>query len=416
MGNRGNFRNALPNTVTLPRFFHDQGYLSVSCGKVLYPPGQDDTMSWDMKLADFKDINPLSPTGSWGDLFILQPDGSRRLFTFSDVDRLIDPEREAIRKLPSHQPGEKVHFWGPSELTEDEMPDGQIAKAACNFLEQHGEKPFFLAIGFMKPHLHFVAPKKYFDLYPVESLPKPDFFSYPDFVNLDIGLQNASNGLGPARRLPSDMAQRSIRSYYACISFMDAQVGKVMDKLKELNLDKNTIVVFIGDNGFLLGDHGWGKPTLYEGNVRVPMIVSAPGFGKPGSSTSQLVEFVDIYPTLAELCGLSSPDNLDGTSFVPVIKDPDCAWKEVVFSCTNTQRMVRTQTYKYTIVYGNGEEQLFNVEDDPSELKNLVNDSSKKNILELHRKILADQVIKEKNAFKKDSLVLSQNVSNDFRP
>ena len=395
LGNRGNFRDALPDAVTLPRFFHDHGYLSASCGKVLYPPGQDDTMSWDMKLADFKDINPQSPTGSWGDLYILQPDGSRRLFTFNDIDGLIDPEREAIRKLPSHQPGEKVHFWGPSELSEDEMPDGQIAAAACNFLEQHGKEPFFLAIGFMKPHVHFVAPKKYFDLYPIESVPKPDFFSYPEFVNLDIGLQNASNGLGPNRRLPSDMAQRAIRSYYACISFMDAQVGKVMDKLKELKLDKNTIVVFIGDNGFLLGNHGWGKPTLYEGDVRVPLIVSAPGIAKPGSATSRLVEFVDIYPSLADLCGLPSPSGVDGVSFVPVIKDTIRPWKEAVFSCIQNQRMVRTAKYKYTITKGEGGlEQLFDLDTDPMELKNLVNDVSMTTILDSHRAIFGKTTVK----------------------
>ena len=278
------------------------------------------------------------------------------------------------------------------------MPDGQIAAAACNFLEQHGKEPFFLAIGFMKPHVHFVAPKKYFDLYPVESVPKPDFFSYPEFVNLDIGLQNASNGLGPNRRLPSDMAQRAIRSYYACISFMDAQVGKVMDKLKELKLDKNTIVVFIGDNGFLLGNHGWGKPTLYEGDVRVPLIVSAPGIAKPGSATSRLVEFVDIYPSLADLCGLPSPSGVDGVSFVPVIKDTIRPWKEAVFSCIQNQRMVRTEKYKYTITKGEGGlEQLFDLDTDPMELKNLVNDVSMTTILDSHRAILAKQQLKEMN-------------------
>lgn len=408
LGNRGNFREALPNAVTLPRFFHDQGYLSASCGKVLYPPGQDDVMSWDMKLADFKDVEIASPAGSWGDLYILQPDGSRRLFTFNDIDGLMDPQREAIRMLPSHQPGEKVHFWGPSELSDDKMPDGQIAAAACNFLEQHGKDPFFLAIGFMKPHVHFVAPKKYFDLYKIESMPKPDFFSYPEFVNLDIGLQNASKGLGPYRRLPSDIAQRAIHSYYACISFVDAQVGKVMDKLKELQLDKNTIVVFIGDNGFLLGNHGYGKASLYEGDVRVPLIVSAPGFTKPGSTTSKLVEFVDIYPTLAELCGLPSPVGLDGVSFVPVIKNTNIPWKEAVFSRTDKQRMVRTAQYKYTIAAISREEQLFNVDADPLEMNNLVKDAAMKDVLESHRAILAKQLIKEDEAIKKDLVVSSQ--------
>ena len=411
LGNRGDFRNALPNTVTLPRFFHDQGYLSASCGKVLYPPGQDDTMSWDMKLADFQDVtNPgTNPNASWGNLLIMQPDGSRRLFTFNDIDHLIDTEREAIRKLPSHQPAEKVHFWGPSELSEEEMPDGQIAAAACNFLEQHGKKPFFLAVGFMKPHVHFVAPKKYFDLYDLESMPKPDFFSYPEFVNLDIGLQNASNGLGPARRLPSDMAQRAIRSYYACISFMDAQVGKVINKLKELNLDKNTIIVFIGDNGFLLGNHGWGKPTLYEGDVRIPLIVSAPGITNPGSASKQLIELVDIYPSLADLCGLPSPSGVDGVSFVPLLKDAKRPGKEVVFSCTQNQRMVRTQKYKYTVYNGDaGEEQLFDVESDPLEMTNLVKDVAMKEVLASHRAILAAQVIKEKKAIKNDESVKTQ--------
>ncbi len=397
LGNRGNFRDALPNAVTLPRFFHDNGYLSVSCGKVLYPPGQDDTMSWDMKLADFQQVDPRKPNASWGNLLILQPDGSKRLFEFNDIDHLEDPEREKIRALRSHQPAERVHFWGPSELSDDGMPDGQIAKAACSFLESKHEKPFFLAVGFMKPHVHFVAPKKYFDLYAVSSMPDMDYSSYPGFIDLDLlGLQNASNTLKPNGRLNPEMGQRAIRSYFSCISFMDEQVGKVLNKLEELNLDKNTIVVFIGDNGFLLGNHGWGKPTLYEDDVKVPLIVSAPGLTKPGSSLNQLVEFVDIYPSLAELCGLPSPTNVDGVSFAPLIKNSELPGKEAVFSCVRNQRMVRTARYKYTKTLDNdNQEQLFDLATDPSEMKNLVDDPSMKKVLDSHRSILAKQVTKE---------------------
>jgi iduronate 2-sulfatase len=194
------------------------------------------------------------------------------------------------------------------------------------------------------------------------------------------------------------MAQRAIHSYYACISFMDAQVGKVMNKLKELKLDKNTIIVFIGDNGFLLGNHGWGKPTLYEGDVRIPLIVSAPGVTSPGSAARQMVELVDIYPSLAELCGLPSPSGVDGVSFVPVIKDVKNPGKEAVFSCIQNQRMVRTAKYKYTITTGEGGiEQLFDLDTDPMELKNLVNDVSMTAILDSHRAILAKQQLKEMN-------------------
>lgn len=397
LGNRGNFRDALPNAVTLPRFFHDNGYESVSCGKVLYPPGQDDIMSWDMKLADFQQSNPDKPNASWGNLLILQPDGSKRLFEFNDVDHLEDPEREKIRALRSHQPAERVHFWGSSELSDDGMPDGQIANAAMSFLESKHDKPFFLAVGFMKPHVHFVAPRKYFDLYSVDSMPNMDYSSNPDFIDLDLlGLQNASKTLKPNGRLNPEMGQRAIRSYFSCISFMDEQVGKVLDKLKELNLDKNTIVVFASDNGFLLGNHGWGKPTLYEDDVRVPLIVSAPGLTKPGSSLNQLVEFVDIYPSLAELCGLPSPTNIDGVSFVPLIKNSELPGKEAVFSTAKNQRMVRTAKYKYIKTLDNdNQEQLFDLVTDPSELKNLVDDPSMKKVLDSHRSILAKQITKE---------------------
>ncbi len=406
LGNRGNFRDALPNAVTLPGFFHNNGYVSVSCGKVLYPPGQDDTTSWDMKLADFQEVDPTKPNASWGNLLILQPDGSRRLFEFNDVDQLMDPEREKIRSLPSHQPGEKVHFWGPSELSDDGMPDGQIANAACSFLESKHDKPFFLAIGFMKPHVHFVAPKKYFDLYSVGSMPSNDYSSLPGLIDLDVlGLQNTSNTLKPKGRLTPEMGQRAMSSYFSCISFMDEQVGKVLNKLKELNLDKNTIVVFIGDNGFLLGNHGWGKPTLYEDDVRVPLIVTAPGLTKPGSSLNQLVELVDIYPSLAELCGLPSPTNIDGVSFVPLMRDANSKGKQVVFSTTGNQRMVRTAKYKYT-VYNEGEtrEQLFDLEEDPLEMNNLINNTSLKSILNSHRTILSRQLVFEQEAIERDSV------------
>ena len=121
----------------------------------------------------------------------------------------------------------------------------------------------------------------------------------------------------------------------------------MINKLKELNLDQNTIVIFIGDNGFLLGNHGWGKATLYEDDVKVPLIVSAPGLTNPGSSLNQLVEFVDIYLSLAEICGLAPPTNVDGVSFAPLIKNSELPGKEAVFSHVKNQRMVRTAKYKY---------------------------------------------------------------------
>jgi uncharacterized sulfatase len=253
--------------------------------------------------------------------------------------------------------------------------------------------------------VHFVVPKKYFDLYSIDSIPKKDYSSNADFRDLEIGLKNASNSLSPGGRISPEMSQRAILSYYASISFMDAQLGKLLDKLKELKMDKNTIIVFIGDNGFLLGNHGWGKPTLYEDDVRIPLIVSAPGHAKPGSVANQLVELVDLYPTLAELCGLPSPANLDGTSFAPLMRDTDIKGKQVVFSTMGNQRMVRTAKYKYTVYNeGDAREQLFDVEEDPLEMNNLINNNSMKSILTLHRTILSRQLVFEREAIERDSV------------
>ena len=220
----------------------------------------------------------------------------------------------------------------------DNLPrDGQLAEHAMQQLKEIGGKqPFFMAVGFMGTHLPFVAPKKYWDLYPDQKihLPgnmyaphgAPDFSLIPRFeLNQYTGLEDIGSNMDTARRL--------IHAYYACVSYVDALIGNVLDALDKEGLRDNTIIILWGDNGWKLGEHNaWSKYSDYENDTRVPVIISVPGMKTAGKRTNALVELVDVYPTLCELCGLPVPENLEGTSMVPVLQDPDRPWKKAAFS------------------------------------------------------------------------------------
>jgi arylsulfatase A-like enzyme len=213
---------------------------------------------------------------------------------------------------------------------------GKTARKAIETLQHIKDKPFFLAVGFVKPHLPFAAPKKYWDLYKREDIKLSDTplrpKGVPDNAYLWTELRDYQN-LGDQPEISEAMAKELVHGYYACTSFVDAQIGLVVDELDRLGLRDDTIIVLWGDHGFHLGDQGiWGKHTNFEYAVRAPLIVHAPGQKTVGQSTDALVEFVDIYPTLAELCGFELPAHLDGISFAPLLKNPERPWKQAAFS------------------------------------------------------------------------------------
>lgn len=361
--NAGCFRKNVPDAVTMPQLFARGGYQVVTVGKTFYSHNSDDAET-------DKVMTRLPPALGRG--------GSA-----NPIDALLieTKEKEVLRQ----KLGRKQTYWGPLDQSDEDTADGRVARAAARFLtENHQDKPFFLAVGIFRPHLPFVVPKAYFDLYPLKDLPKPVATTahFSGMEEVDIGLANAVNRLERERntqrlKIGDELRQRITQAYYASISFTDAQIGVVLDALKHARLEKTTIVVLVSDHGFLLGEHDcWAKSSLYEESVRAPLLVSAPGVTRPGSATRQLVEFVDIYPSLAALCGLKAPEGLEGTSFAPLLKDPERPWKKAVFAvdlCGET--MARTERWKLiTWPASNGRKDgglLFDVRDDPAENKNL---------------------------------------------
>lgn len=228
-------------------------------------------------------------------------------------------------------------------MAEAAYPDGKLADLAVKTLEnlKQGGGPFFLAVGFFKPHLPFNAPRKYWDLYDGAAFELPDELRDPVKLSPEIAL-HSHRELGGYKGVPNDEdldvnQSRILRhGYYACVSYVDAQVGKVLDALERLGLGQNTIVVIWGDHGFALGEtNRWCKGTNFELDTRVPLLIRTPNLAHPGVAADALVEMVDLYPSLAALAGLEMPAGLDGRSLVPIVHDPLARGRDVVFSQFN---------------------------------------------------------------------------------
>ena len=282
----------------------------------------------------------------------------------------------------------EVKPYEAADVSDEGYPDGLTAKLAVNKLAELAAngKPFFLGVGFYKPHLPFNAPQKYWDLYDESSLP---IAAMPDLpVNVHRESLQESGEFGSYKNgeekasldwRVSDAYSRKLRhGYYACVSYMDAQVGKLLDKLKETGLDKNTIVVLWGDHGWHLGDDRvWGKHTLSEWSLRSPLIVKLPGSQK-GSISDHIISSVDIYPTIMDLCGIKSPENIDGKSHAEMIKRNARSKKDqVAYSYYNNGITCRTDRYRLTRYYRKSEPvlELYDYLKDPNETKNIANDN-----------------------------------------
>ncbi len=256
-----------------------------------------------------------------------------------------------------------------ADVPDNAYGDGARTDLAITQLQKfaQGKKPFFMAIGYRKPHLPFNAPKKYWNKYSEKEIELADNPFLPKgSTNYTIyNFNELRNYYGIPKDnnvLPDDLSRKLIHGYYACISYIDAQVGRVLNELDRQNLRENTIIVLWGDHGWKLGEHGmWCKHTPFELDCRVPLIISAPGLKYAGKKTRALSELVDIYPTLCELSGLEIPDHLEGNSLVPVLKEPSRVWKKAVFTQTTkharmqqdpekvvTGYSVKTEKYRYT--------------------------------------------------------------------
>lgn len=353
--NQFNFRTKIPDTVTLPELFRTGGYFVARVGKMYHygvpnqigTSGMDDAPSW-MKV--------VNPRGR---------------------DR---EEHDKIHSIHGGQAFGGTLSWLADDGVDAEHTDGKGASAAIQLLERHKDHPFFLAVGFYRPHTPYVAPKSYFDLYPLDSIrlfenpandradiPKPALFVNPP--NYGIGVERQ---------------KQAKQAYQAAVTFMDAQVGRVLESLDQLGLADLTIVVFTSDHGYHLGEHGlWQKRSLFEESARVPLLVAMPGKAA-GRGCARIVELVDLYPTLAELCGLQAPEYVDGKSLAGLLDDPEAPGKD--FAVTETRgelgrgkwvsgRSLRVPRWRYT-EWGGGKAgaELYDHDADPHEFTNLADD------------------------------------------
>jgi uncharacterized sulfatase len=343
LDNTTGMRSKLPDAITLPQLFRKHGYFTARVGKVFHSrTNTDDPQSWGVRY---------DPKGT-----PLGKKGQGRNLT-----------------------GGRVRWcrWLAAEGDDEDQPDGQIAAETIRLLEQQRHSPFFLAVGFHKPHDPFVAPKGYFDLYALKRLKPP---KDPPDRSAELPQAIASSWKAEFDRFADIERREFMRAYYAGISFMDAQVGKIIAALDRLELWLNTTVVFLSDHGYHLGERGWwNKNTLFELSARAPLIVVTPDTKRRSMSCSRIVEFVDIYPTLADLHGLPIPGNLAGTSFRPLLNDPNLPWKKTAFTQVQrgsiAGRSVRTQRWRYT-EWDEGKQgiELYDHDSDPGEYYNLARD------------------------------------------
>ncbi len=304
--------------VSLPQHFKMNGYEAISLGKIFHPT-IDDPPSWSAP--------PWHPARD--------PETAARKAPAAPEKKPGGTPRGKRDKYQAES--SKGLSWAAPDVSDPELPDGMTADRAIGELRRLKDKPFFLGVGFLKPHLPFVAPKKYFDLHPPEKFHLPPVMEAPKdsppFALTTWGELRGYTGIPQEGPLSEKQALEHIRAYHAAATYTDAQVGKVLAELDRLGLAEKTIVVLWGDHGWNLGEHGaWCKHTNYETCARAPLLLRVPGRTKAGTSTRALVEFVDVYPTLAEAAGLPLTDGLEGTSLLPLADDPARPWKSAAFS------------------------------------------------------------------------------------
>jgi iduronate 2-sulfatase len=298
------------------------------------------------------------------------------------------------------------------DVPDNAYHDGKMTDMAIEQLANYksGEEPFFMAVGYKKPHLPFNAPKKYWDLYDVNEIEMADNMFMPEnvspYFNYNFGELRNYAGIPKGGQVFSDTLSRNLKhGYYACVSYIDAQIGRLLEGLKENGLDENTIVILWGDHGWKLGEHGmWCKHTQFELDNHVPMLIKTPGQKIKGTKTEALVEFVDIYPSLCELAGIEIPAHVQGTSFAPVVNNPDIKWKEGALSYwplgrTNPEMLImgytiQTHRYRYTewIKESTGElmaRDLFDHQSDSDENFNISNNPENGELIDDLSKLLA---------------------------
>ncbi|PQO26351.1 iduronate-2-sulfatase [Blastopirellula marina] len=354
------FRDEVPDVVTLSQAFQKAGYFTARVGKIYHynvpaaigTDGFDDPPSWD------RTVNPKGR------------DKADEALIFN-----AEPHRKISASLS----------WLAADGTAEQQTDGMIATEAIKIMREKKDEPFFLGVGFFRPHTPYVAPKEFFEMYPLESFRLP---YAPENDRDDIpAAAFAHNCPVPNYGLDEPTLLKATQAYYACVSMVDAQIGRLLSALDEIGIAENTIVVFWSDHGYHLGEHDgiWQKRTLFEQASRAPLVIYAPGMKGQGAC-DRIVEFVDIYPTVTDLAGVDTPDHLAGRSLRRLIENPHAPWEgqaitqvlrpaddrlaEMVMGCS-----IRTDRYRYT-EWGDGKYgvELYDHHSDPNEFNNLAQD------------------------------------------
>jgi arylsulfatase A-like enzyme len=323
------------------------------------------------------------------------------------------PESEALqRSLPviekgedwwGYQKGRNTRWirglsWEDPDVPDSVLFDGQLAEGVIRALRKYRNERLFFAAGFFRPHLPFIAPMKYFDLYPEEELKLPENGDLPtpvpDFADNNMSESRSYYDVPQEGRLVKQKQKEFLRGYYASVSYVDAQIGKVLRELARLQLREKTIIVLWSDHGYHFGEHrSWGKNTNFEEATRSTLIINHPGMKTMGTQTDGLVELVDLYPTLCELCQLELPEGLQGTSFVPLLKNPDQPWKKAVFSRAKPKvtqgYTMRTPGYRYTEWRVNDDIIATEIYDHISDPQENINIAGQSEFRELSRKLKA---------------------------
>ena len=347
-------RDVNPDIVTLPQFFKQNGYITAGFGKLMHGARNNDPVSWSIPYKEDKFLTyakgfKYPANGKF------QNNEIQKAMTFAEKQKLSWKETNQYLKSKNLNPSiENL------DIPDDAYSDGAIAKAAINLLDQlkADEKPFFLALGFHKPHLPFSVPKKYWDFYDrdkIKTAPyKKEAICAPVYAYHTWGKLRNYSDIPQKGPVPIEKQKELIHGYMASVSYVDAQIGLVLDKLKQLGLANNTIVVLWGDHGWHLGDHGlWCKHSNFEQATKSPLIISAPGMAK-NRNADTMAEFVDLFPTLLDLSGFSIPDYLEGTSLKPAMVDPETVVKDYALSQYPRGNdimgySVRTERYRFTL-------------------------------------------------------------------